>query len=109
MKKALIGYGGHAREVMSQMGTKLPCFVDDEYVTEDTLPLSKLDINEYEVMVAVADTRSRYDIVQKLPKKTKFFTFIHPTALILDETQRSVVILVQCRGQLFQEMLPYMI
>jgi sugar O-acyltransferase (sialic acid O-acetyltransferase NeuD family) len=85
MKKALIGYGGHAREVMSQMGTKLPCFVDDEYVTEDTLPLSKLDINEYEVMVAVADTRSRYDIVQKLPKKTKFFTFIHPTALILDE------------------------
>ena len=85
MKKALIGYGGHAREVMSQMGTKLPCFVDDEYVTEDTLPLSKLDINEYEVMVAVADTRSRYEIVQKLPKKTKFFTFIHPTALILDE------------------------
>ena len=85
MKKALIGYGGHSREVMAQMGTKLPCFVDDEYVTEDTLPLSKLDINEYEVMVAVADTRSRYDIVQKLPKKTKFFTFIHPTALILDE------------------------
>jgi sugar O-acyltransferase (sialic acid O-acetyltransferase NeuD family) len=84
MKKALIGYGGHAREVMAQMGTKLPCFVDDEYVTKDTLPLSKLDINEYEVMVAIADPRSRYDIVQKLPKKTKFFTFIHPTVLILD-------------------------
>jgi len=85
MKKALIGYGGHAREVMAQMGTKLPCFVDDEYVTKDTLPLSKLDINEYEVMVAIADPRSRYDIVQKLPKKTKFFTFIHPTVLILDD------------------------
>jgi len=85
MIKALIGYGGHAREVMCQMGTKLPCFVDDEYVTEDTLPLSSLDINKYEIMVAVADPRSRYDIVQKLPKKTKFFTFIHPTALILDD------------------------
>jgi sugar O-acyltransferase (sialic acid O-acetyltransferase NeuD family) len=85
MRKALIGYGGHAREVMSQMGTKLPCFVDDEYVTKNTLPLSKLNINEYEVMIAIADPRSRHDIVQKLPKKTKFFTFIHPTALILDD------------------------
>ena len=36
MKKALVGYGGHAREVMSQMGVKLTCFVDDEYVTENT-------------------------------------------------------------------------
>lgn len=85
MKKALIGYGGHAREVMVQMETNLPCFVDDEYVTEDTYPLSKLDINEYEVMIAVADPRGRYDIVQKLPKKTKFFTFIHPTTLVLDD------------------------
>jgi len=34
MKKALIGYGGHAREVMAQMGRKLPCFVDDEFVDE---------------------------------------------------------------------------
>lgn len=85
MIKALIGYGGHSREVMSQMGATLPCFVDDEYVTENTLPLSELDIEKYEVMVAIADPRSRYDIVQKLPKKTKFFTFIHPTALILDK------------------------
>ena len=32
MKKALIGYGGHAREVMAQMGLKLTCFVDERYV-----------------------------------------------------------------------------
>jgi len=32
MKKALVGYGGHAREVMAQMGVNLTCFVDDEYV-----------------------------------------------------------------------------
>jgi sugar O-acyltransferase (sialic acid O-acetyltransferase NeuD family) len=85
MIKALIGYGGHSREVMSQMGTALPCFVDDEYVTENTLPLSSLDIDNYEVMIAVADPISRYNIVKKLPKETKFFTFIHPTALILDK------------------------
>ena len=83
MKKALIGYGGHAREVMAQMGVKLTCFVDDQYVVENTLPLSDFDPNEYIVMIAVADSKSRFDIVQRLPKETKYFTWIHPTALIM--------------------------
>ena len=55
MKKAIIGYGGHAREVLSQMGKKLPCFVDDNYVSEETLPLSSLDVKKYKVMVAIAN------------------------------------------------------
>ena len=83
MKKALIGYGGHAREVMAQMGVKLTCFVDDQYVVENTLPLSDFDPNEYIVMIAVADSKSRFDIVQRLPKETKYFTWIHPTVLIM--------------------------
>ena len=66
MKKALIGYGGHAREVMSQMGVKLTCFVDDEYVVYGTRPLSEFDPKEYALMVAVADSRDRFDIIQKL-------------------------------------------
>jgi len=37
------------------------------------------------MMVAIGDPRDRYDVVQRLPKETKFFTFIHPTALILDD------------------------
>ena len=85
MKKALIGYGGHAREVMAQMGVKLTCFVDDQYVVENTLPLSDFDPNEYIVMIAVADSKSRFDIVQRLPKETKYFTWIHPTALIMSD------------------------
>jgi sugar O-acyltransferase (sialic acid O-acetyltransferase NeuD family) len=83
MKKALIGYGGHAKEVMSQMGVKLTCFVDDNYVVEGTLPISKFNSNEYVLMVAVADSKDRFDIVQRLPKETKYFTWIHPTALIM--------------------------
>ena len=86
MKRALIGYGGHAREVMAQMGEKLICFVDDDYVVEGTEPLSKFDPKEYELMVAVADSKSRYDITQRLPKETKYFTWIHPTALIMDNS-----------------------
>jgi sugar O-acyltransferase (sialic acid O-acetyltransferase NeuD family) len=85
MKKVLIGNGGHAREVMSQMGIELTCFVDDKYVTNETLPLSKLNPQEHVVMVAVADSKDRFDIVQRLPKETKYFTWIHPTALIMSD------------------------
>ena len=84
MKLALYGYGGHAREVASQIGQEITFFVDDEYVNQMTQPISLFDPNEYLMMVAVGDPRDRYDMVQKLPKETKFFTFIHPTALILD-------------------------
>lgn len=87
MIKALIGNGGHAREVMAQMDTKLVRFVDDQYVTDDTLSLSKLDIEKYEVMVAISDPKGRYDIIEKLPKETRFFTFVHPTALIMDDVE----------------------
>lgn len=85
MKKALIGFGGHAREVMSQMGLKLPCYVDDKYVDENSLPISELNFDEYEVMVAVGDSKSRMDIVNKLPKNVKYFSFIHPTSLIMSD------------------------
>jgi len=85
MLKVLIGYGGHAREVISQIGINLPCFVDDEFVDENTLPLSKLSFEEYEVMVAIGDPISRKKIVDKLPPNTKYFTFIHPTAQIMDD------------------------
>ena len=84
MKKALVGYGGHAKEVMAQMGGELTCFVDDKYVVEGTRPLSEFNPKEYAIMVAVADSRDRFDIIQRLPKETKYFTWVHPTVLIMD-------------------------
>jgi len=87
MKKALIGYGGHAREVMAQMRKKLTCFVDDEYVCENTKPLSEFDPKKYKVMVALGDSKKRFDMVQKLPKETKYFSWIHPTALVMKKIE----------------------
>ena len=87
MKKALFGYGGHAREVMAQMNVKLNCFVDDDYVVEGTRPLSEFNPKKYALMVAVADSKDRYDIIQRLPKETQFFTFIHPTALLMEDVK----------------------
>ena len=83
MKKALIGAGGHAREVMAQMGEILPCFVDDKYVNKDTLPLSTFNPNEYQVLIAIGNSYNRSYVVNSLPKQTKYFTFIHPTAQII--------------------------
>jgi sugar O-acyltransferase (sialic acid O-acetyltransferase NeuD family) len=90
MIKVLIGNGGHAREVTAQMGYKSLSkfrFVDDQYVDEKTLPLSQFDPTKYIVMVAVADPKDRFDIIQRLPKETKFFSFIHPTALLMDDVE----------------------
>ena len=87
MKKALIGFGGHAREVMVQMGIKLTCFVDDDFVTGDSLPLSSFDPKEFAVIVAVSNSQNRNDIVNRLPPETKYFTFIHPTALVMDNVE----------------------
>lgn len=85
MKKALVGFGGHAREVMAQMGERLTCFVDDSYLVEGAIPISKFDPDEYCLMIAIANSRDRYEMVKRLPWRTKYFTFIHPTALILDD------------------------
>jgi sugar O-acyltransferase (sialic acid O-acetyltransferase NeuD family) len=85
MKLALYGYGGHAREVASQIGKNITFFVDDEYSNDIAKPLSSFNPEKYHMMVAVGDSKARFDIVQKLPKETIYFTFIHPTALILDD------------------------
>jgi sugar O-acyltransferase (sialic acid O-acetyltransferase NeuD family) len=87
MKKVLIGNGGHAREVMAQMGLSLLRFVDDKYVDEDTLPISQFDPTKHVAMVAVGNSKDRYDIVQKLPKETQYFTFVHPTAIIMNNVE----------------------
>jgi sugar O-acyltransferase (sialic acid O-acetyltransferase NeuD family) len=87
MKKALIGAGGFADEVKAHIGDfTMKCFVDDNYYSpndKNIHPLSEFDPNEYEVLVAIGDCKARYNMVQKLPKETKYFTFIHPSAQIL--------------------------
>lgn len=87
MKKALIGAGGFAREIKSHIGDyTMKCFIDDSFWKENDdyiFPLSQFNPDEYEVIVAVGNPKDRYDIVQRLPNNTKYFTFIHPSAQIL--------------------------
>jgi sugar O-acyltransferase (sialic acid O-acetyltransferase NeuD family) len=89
MKKGIIGAGGFGREVFYSLSLEERSttifFVDDKYydgLDPLVLPLSKLDSNEYEVVVAIADSKVREKIVKELPKDTKFFTHIHSSAQI---------------------------
>lgn len=84
-KLAIFGYGGHAREVAQALVEDVTFFVDDDYANDVVLPISKFDVDKYHIIVAVADSKDRMDIVNRLPKETKYFTFIHPTALIMDK------------------------
>ena len=74
MKRALIGNGGHAREVMAQMEEIMTRFVDDKYYTPTdpmVLPLSKFSPDDFEVMIAVGESNSRYEIASRLPANTR--------------------------------------
>jgi sugar O-acyltransferase (sialic acid O-acetyltransferase NeuD family) len=86
-KKALIGAGGFADEIKAHMQQfDLTCFVDDLYYTpnnDNIKPLSEFDPNDYDVLVAIGDPTARENMVNKLPKETKYFTFIHDSAQLL--------------------------
>jgi sugar O-acyltransferase (sialic acid O-acetyltransferase NeuD family) len=85
MKLAFFGYGGHAREAACQIEQEVTFFVDDKYANDVAKPISEFNPEEYMIIVAVADSKDRADIVAKLPKETKYFTFIHPSVHIMDD------------------------
>lgn len=85
MKLALYGYGGHAREVACQINKEITFFVDDIYSNEIAMPISEFNPKKYLMMIAVANPRDRETIINKLPKETEYFTFIHPSAQIMDD------------------------
>jgi acetyltransferase-like isoleucine patch superfamily enzyme len=87
MKRALIGAGGFANEVKAHMNDfDMICFVDDIYYQpndKNIKPLSEFIPNEYEVLIAIGDSAARAEIVSRLPIETKYFTFIHSSAMIM--------------------------
>lgn len=83
MKLAIFGYGGHAREVAAQINRPVDFFVDHEYSNQNIHSIKYFDPEIYLIMIAVSDPKLRKNIVNKLPKNTQYFNFIHPSAQIL--------------------------
>lgn len=87
---AIIGAGGFAREVKAQIedtyeSISINFFVNAEYLVEDSLPIEELDTRKYEVIVAIADPHVRKRIVESLPESTRYYTFIHKSAVVLSK------------------------
>jgi UDP-3-O-[3-hydroxymyristoyl] glucosamine N-acyltransferase len=90
MRRALIGAGGLASEMQAMLSESLLCFVEDKCLRETSAtvrPLSEFDPYVYEVCIAIADPMVKRRIVSELAPETRFFTFIHPSALCyIDES-----------------------
>lgn len=85
--KAYIGNGGHYREVLAHSNINVVRFVEDKYFNGDynTLPLSQFNSHEYSVMITIADSKLRDRIRKSLPENTKYFSFVHPSAILMDK------------------------
>ena len=84
MKLALFGYGGHAREVAAQIEEPVTFYVDDKYANDIAKPISKFNPKEELMLIALGESNDRKKVADKLPETTNYFTFIHPTAQIMD-------------------------
>ena len=85
MEKIIIGAGGFASEIRARLsGTKTKCFVDEHYVngSYNVFSLTEIDPERQEAIVCIGDPTLRQKMIQKLPKRLKFFKFIDPTAQI---------------------------
>lgn len=81
-KKAIFGAGGFAREVSLATGVRT-FFVDDQYAGKGVLSISEFNPSEFSLLVCIGDSKDREQVVKRLPKKTQFWKFVHPSALIL--------------------------
>lgn len=84
-QKILIGKGGHSTEVSISLHSigimNITCLDENEFIEK-----FKDNLFEVEVMVAVGDSNLREQIVSRLPLETQYFSFVHPTACIMDKS-----------------------
>tara|TARA_R100001460_G_scaffold107981_1_gene157848 strand:+ start:416 stop:1000 length:585 start_codon:yes stop_codon:yes gene_type:complete len=84
-QKVLIGKGGHSKEVSISLHSigimNIPCLDENEFIER-----FKDNLFDVEVMVAVGDSNLREQIVSRLPMETQYFSFVHPTACIMDKS-----------------------
>ena len=87
-ERVLIGAGGHAREVMFQMGIKLSMYVDEKYSNpnEGIFSIADLDPDKHIIMIAIGDPVIRNKIADDLDVRFSFFTFVHKTAIVDDQS-----------------------
>ena len=100
-KICIIGTGGHGRETLTCLidgisTTELKIeeiavfMVNDEFYEKSEImgvPVikdSEFNAENYKVVVAIGDPKTRKKVIEKLPPETEFTTIIHPNVVISD-------------------------
>jgi sugar O-acyltransferase (sialic acid O-acetyltransferase NeuD family) len=88
-KRCIIGHGAFAKEVYALCEDEsIEFFVDDHFIDKDTPcfvgPISNLDLDTYEIVIAIADPSSRKKISEKLGNNAKYFNVIHKSVIFYD-------------------------
>ena len=103
-KLCIVGAGGFGREVLSSFKDNIQLFnnkIEDSVIFLDDDPMfinkkilgvpviqtSEFISSEYEVVVAVGDPHTRRKIVESLPHDVNYITLIHPSAIVMEETE----------------------
>jgi sugar O-acyltransferase (sialic acid O-acetyltransferase NeuD family) len=88
MKRAVFGAGGSCHEVRSITGDfSMPAFVDEKYWKpnhDNIFSISQFDPAKFSLLIAVGNSKDKYDIHMRLPVETVFWSFVHPSAQIQD-------------------------
>lgn len=88
MNRCLIGAGGFAREIKWHLNMPMmKCFVDDEFYKpndNEIYPLSEFNPNKYYALIAIGDSQKRFEMANRLPKNTKYWSYVHRTVELLD-------------------------
>lgn len=93
---AIIGSGGFGREVYHHIASdrdvtkfNVKFYADKEFADGiKTFDIDTIDYNNDYVLVAIGDPKSRSEIVKRLPAHTRFYKFIHSSAIILDKSMK---------------------
>lgn len=89
-KIAVIGNGGIAREIMCRLKRgSYNIFISESFITKENRgkiqSLETMDIDKYKVLVCIGDSIQRKKVIDSLPRRTEYFTFIDKEAKILDK------------------------
>ena len=90
---AIIGAGGFGREVYYHilndkgMSHSMKFYADKKYANDvDIFDIDTIDFHDQYVLVAIGNPKARQEVINRLPEKVRFFTFVHSSVIVLDKT-----------------------
>jgi sugar O-acyltransferase (sialic acid O-acetyltransferase NeuD family) len=100
-KIGLIGYGSFGREILCNIHKSFDIFFFGNYnninLNEieqkyncNCYDISKFDFFKYKALITITNGDERKDIINYLPKKTEYYTYIDENAILMDKNNINI-------------------